>query len=434
MIPVVEASSRHSTAAAGSHHSGKIRAKIEVVMKQPSQSVSAPLGRVRLALAAIVVCGLFVALVIYLPDIRASLQHTRSQKRSSPRLALASPERSGQAGFGLSGGQADSTLPAVAASGNSVRQVIVPRIKTVHVLPATEYELGAAHDQARGEACEPIPGGEPREISSFAPYLTQRDYREFGDGNVPSLSTRQHLFSVGFDMLEFDRRQLPRVSGVFITRYLNVQYITLQARIQKDLVSEVLHLHHRPLAAVGSFRQRRLTQEPTETLARSLQNYRSLGLFLADGMPALPENLRTLVLLHKSEKDAGAGLSQPAMKYEFVFVRALDEPEGAAGRLKCHTFATSDERTVLHFLQPGSDPSRPESCSVKTMLHFTEYADHGLRPVASISRGSIFNDQATYPMESLNLYAQSQGWKGGAIDNLTKTLDAIIDGKIPSQH
>jgi hypothetical protein len=68
------------------------------------------------------------------------------------------------------------------------------------------------------------------------------------------------------------------------------------------------------------------------------------------------------------------------------------------------------------------------------MLHFTEYADHGLRPVASVSRGSIFNDQAKYSMDSLNRYAQSQGWAGGALDNLTQTLDALIDRKVPSQQ
>ncbi len=403
-------------------------------MKQPSQRGTAPLGGLRLALVVVVACGILVALAIYLPSIRASLQHSRTQKQSSPRTTVATAERVGDAETELSVGATGHSSSPDAPSASSMPQVIVSRIKTVRVLPVTDSELAAAHEQARGEACEPIPGGESREITNFAPYLTQRDYREFGDGKVSALSTRQHIFSVGFDMLEYDRRQLPRLSGGIIKRYLDVQFVSLQTRVQKDLVSEVLHLHHRPLAAVASFRQRRLTQEPTETLGRSLQNYRGLGLFLADGMPAVPENLRTLVLLHKSEKDAGVGSSSTTMKYEFVFVRALDDHDGGPARLKCHTFATSDERTLLHYLQPGADPSRPESCSVKTMLHFTEYADHGLRPVASVSRGSIFNDQAKYTMESLNLYAQSQGWEGSAIDNLTKTLDAIIDGKIPSQH
>ena len=397
-------------------------------MKQPSHSGAAPIGGLRLAFVAVVVCGLFVALVIFLPDIRGSLRNTLPQEQSSSRDAAVGT----LAEADLSGSAMGSAAAPRVASENPTRQVVVSWVKTVRVLPVTNFELAAAHDQASGEACEPVPGGEAREITSFAPYLTQRDYREFSDGRVTAVSSRQHIFSVGFDMLDSDRSRLPHMSGGAIARYLNGQFVTLQVRIQKDLISQALHLHHRPLAAVASFQQRRLTQDPTEALARSLRNYRSLGLFLADGMPATNENLRTLVLLHKSEREAVGGSSETTGKYEFVFVRALDDSVSA--RLRCHTFATSDDRTVLHYLQSCEDPPRPDSCSIKTMLHFTEYADHGLRPVASVSRGSIFNDQAKYSMDSLNRYAQSQGWAGGAFDNLTKTLDALIDRKVPSQQ
>ncbi|MEO8495686.1 MAG: hypothetical protein ABI614_11490 [Planctomycetota bacterium] len=403
-------------------------------MKQTSQSGRVALGSVARAFVAVVMVGLFVATVIYLPNIRASLQQMRLSDQPGSRGAESRTQQNAEVETKLLDGvTGHATAPGVALE-RPVRQEIVVRIKTVQALPATDSELERAHELARGEACEPIPGGEAREITSFAPYLTQRDYREFGDGKVTALSSRQHIFSVGFDMLASDRNRLPRISGGLITRYLSDQFITLQVRVQKDLVSGVLHLHHRPLAATASFRQRRITQEPTETLARSLQNYRSLGLFLADEMPAIPENLRTLVLLHKSEREASGVGTQSTFKYEFVFVRSLDAQDGSVAKLSCHTFATSDERTRLHYLQASEDPSRPESCSVKTMLYFTEYADHGLRPVASVSRGSIFNDQAAFSMESLNQHAQSEGWEGDALGNLTKTLDAIIGGKIPRQE
>lgn len=402
-------------------------------MKHSSKSGTAALRGGARAFIVVVALGLAVAAaVIFLPHIRASLHGIPPQEPSS---SSSGARRSQQSTATLVSGSAigNAASPSVAA-GNSALQEVVTRIKTVTILPVTDYELETIHEQARGEACEAVPAGEALEVASFSPFLTARDYRELGNTNVTALSTRQHVFSVGFDMLASDRSRLPRMSRGLITGYLNGQFITLQVRVQKDLLSGVLHLHHRPLAAVGSFRQRRMTQEPMETLSRSLRNYRSLGLFLEEDMPAIPENLRTLVWLHKSEREASGISSQAAAKYEFVFVRARDDQDGVSARLKCHTFATSDERTRLHYLQPGADPSRAESCSIKTMLHFTEYSDHGLRPVASVSRGSIFNDQASYSLASLNEYAQAQGWAGDALGNLTKTLDAIIDGKVPRQE
>ena len=49
-------------------------------------------------------------------------------------------------------------------------------------------------------------------------------------------------------------------------------------------------------------------------------------------------------------------------------------------------------------------------------------------------RRSIFNDRSKYAMKSLDQYAQSQDWEGGAFDNLTKILDALIDRRVPAQQ
>jgi|GEM_PF-2162872 len=304
-------------------------------------------------------------------------------------------------------------------------------VQTIRVLPTQDLELESAHRLARRNACEPLPAGEPTLSQSFQPYLTRRDYREYAE-KVPALSKRQAIFSAGLDMLPADQRNLPSFSGRRILAYLRSHYITLQVRVQKEPLSGALFLHHRSLAGVAQYQNSGLTQQPTEGLGKTLQNYRSLGLFLPNELEPTPENLRTLVLVHKSDRAADANLKLSATKYEYVFVRAHPSGSRREPKLTLHTFATSDRRQTLHYLKPGGQPQHNDLCSFKTLLYFTDYSHAGLYPTDSASRGTVFNDQAEFSLEQLEKYATLQQWTGGALQNVTQLLDAIIEKKISS--
>ena len=359
-----------------------------------------------------VTASLIVAALIWLPMVRASLRGERSERAGAS--ATPTPVRPSvtvsQSSPGALDMSTDNGVAAAAGFRDSESESLrVTWVKTLHVLPETDYQLAAEHERSVADACEPLPSHEPLEFNHFVPFLTQRDYREYADA-VPAMSVRRHIFSVGMDMLDSDKRGLPLLTSRTILRYLQENFVTLQVRLQKEPLTGELFLHHRPLAGMVAYRRPALTQSPTEGLSNTLKNYRSLGLYLGPDVESIPRNLRTLVLLHKSEWDGGIGMSGAKTKYEFVFVRARDRlPEvgGVATDLQLHTFATSSERSILHYLRPGDRPRRPQDCSVKNLLYFTEFVDAGLRPVASVSRGSFYNEVGVFPLVELDNFASA---------------------------
>jgi hypothetical protein len=330
------------------------------------------------------------------------------------------------------GGPSEGGEQASASSAPAtVRQGFPPAgIKIVRKLPRTSAEVQAIHEQVEGDACETIPAGEPVDLSGFRPYLTPSD-RLLG-GEKPPLMTRMHAFSVGIDFLEKDRRDLPFLSGGEILKFFHGSYVMLQIRVQRDPRTQSLYLHHRPLGGMTSFTGPRVAANLTTGVAASLANYRSLGLLLKPEVTPSCENLRTLVVLHKSEvlPLAAESVDDIEHHYEFVFVRAVSEGQGDSERLALHSFVTSGDRTELHYLRPSRTPAGPDTCSVRTMICFTEYSHAGLRPKSSATRTRLFNDQASYSMADLNAFARQQEWTGDALDNLTETLDAIIAGDL----
>ena len=382
------------------------------------------------AIVAVCFVSILVTLLIWLPKLRATLRGKPLEHSEKSTTTVEPNEQSPTAPTPHHTPTATVAPPEPASKSSEIDWV-----KTISVLPESDYQLDAAHERSVKDSCEPLPQGQPLATTNFVPYLTQGDYRRYAD-KVPAMSNRQHIFSVGLDMLDSDKRRLPKLSSRQILKYMDENFIALQVRIQKEPISGELFLHHQPIAAVGNYRRRIMTKSPTEGMSQTLRNYRSLGLYLGSETPHQPSNLRTLVLLHKSQWDAGVGLSGGKTKYEFVFVRARAQSRSNSiqdlSELELHTFATSEQRTILHYLKGCDSPGRPQECSVKNLLHFTEYVDAGLRPVASSSRGSVFNQNRAIPIIELDQYAKSQGWKGRGLDNLNQLLDAIIDNQITS--
>ncbi|MEZ6103016.1 MAG: hypothetical protein R3E01_29080 [Pirellulaceae bacterium] len=308
---------------------------------------------------------------------------------------------------------------------------VAAELRVIHQLPESPLEIATLHERNRVNNCELISEDEPVELTSFTPYLTARDER-MASVRAPIPSTRQELFTVGLEMMRSDHATLPTVSRRQILSYMGEHYVSVQARVQRDPASGQLFLHHRPLAATVRYRGASITQPFHQAVTTSVQEMHSLGLYLPEGADVTAENLRTLVMTHRNiQLETLATLTdlrRARPDYEYVFVRARPG-RTADDRLETHTFATTEHRTRLHYVSPSNDPIQVAQCGIAGTVVFTEFSQ-GVYPVNAVIRKTSVRSRATYPMDSLDAYASSQGWEGRALAHLNETLDAIIDGKV----
>ncbi|HEY5313146.1 MAG TPA: hypothetical protein VIK18_11530, partial [Pirellulales bacterium] len=210
-------------------------------------------------------------------------------------------------------------------------------------------------------------------------------------------------------------------------------YVAVEVRVQRDLDSGELHLHHRPLAATLEFHGAHITQPFVDLVSDSIQEMRSLGLWTDAARVRQPAQLRTLVMVHKNMLNQQPGRSgKPHASYEFVFVRA--RPAKGRDALELHAFATTQRRQWLHYLEPFRSPQRAEQCGIRGTIYFSEYKVANLLPSASATRRTSVHAADSFPIDRLDAYAAQQGWTGGALDHLADLLDAVIDGKIAASR
>lgn len=303
------------------------------------------------------------------------------------------------------------------------------KIKIIRSVPISESDVRRAHDYARAAACEIIPENEPVNLQEFKRFLTVRDTKG-KNAETNSLFSRRHIASIGFDMLEKDKRKLPLLSANEILKFLDSNFLSLQVRIEKDPVEGTWFLHPRPLATLAQYRKSGLTQPPRKALADSLKNYRGIGMFLENGEEASIKSLRTMVMIHRSERQittaTGAETIEP--RYELIFVRAVTDEDSA---MTFHTFVTKENRTELHYLRDRGLPSMTRLCTIRTMLLFTKFSN--LSPVESVTAGSEVDSRTKLTLKQLDDYVRTEGKEGSAMDNLTFVLDSIIRGKVKNR-
>ena len=323
-----------------------------------------------------------------------------------------------------------------ALSGDATRSAsgreptdLANQLKTIRILPQTEAEVASAHERAKAFACEQLPAGESLEITSFIPERLPEfsiDAR-----SLPVPCSRRAALSVGIDILPDDRVGLPRLSGGRILDYLYEHYVCLELRLLRDLDSGEAYFHHRLLAATTTFTGARLTVDPYELISRTIQDIRSLGLLLDRGKAKGPEDLRTLALVFKNMRipdDAGPR-DKPQAVYELGFIRGRSKSDGG---LTLHTFATTENRKLLHYLEPFTHPRRPQQCSLFAGIRITDYKFAELLPADAVTRRSSVQARRSFVRRDLETFVEAQGWKGSVWDNTTGILDAIIDGKLTS--
>jgi hypothetical protein len=314
---------------------------------------------------------------------------------------------------------------------DSIRPALSVRdLRTLSAIPRTRSELDAAHNRNKINSCEILAADGQFEVSTFTPFLTERDNRQIGKGLIlPSI--RKHVFSVGLDVAREDQSDLPLVSRSQILAYLRGHYVSIQARIKRDPLDNAKFLHHRPLAATVKYATSRKTEAFTEAVIASLRDMRSLGLYLPSDAPKIPENLRTIVIAHRNVM-AGTGvkLDRARPDFELLFIRARESKDGES--LELHAFGTTERREVLHYISKSRNPRRSADCGIKGTVAFTKYSHANLYPTEAVVRSTAVRGRTEFRMTDLSRFVQSLGLTGDALDNLNVVLDAMIDKRIIS--
>ncbi|MBL9124997.1 MAG: hypothetical protein JNG90_15275, partial [Planctomycetaceae bacterium] len=241
--------------------------------------------------------------------------------------------------------------------------------------------------------------------------------------------SRMPVLSYGMEVAAPDQENLPAVSKNRILTRISKDYISMQIRVHRDLATGAVYLYYKPFAAVGSYAGG-LTQEFAPLMEASVRDVRGLGLFIKPGEKVSAETLRTFVAVNKTiiveegQEDAPNPPTKP--HYELQLVRARIDGD----QVQLHTFVTNEYGKRFHYLKPYQAPANRDVTDLKSVMYFTEYSAAKQSPSAKALRRTIFNSQASFTLDQLDQYAASAGWEGDALDNLTATLDAVIDGKI----
>lgn len=313
----------------------------------------------------------------------------------------------------------------------------------IHRVPRTDAELKAAHAANEANAALEVPAGQPLEVSGFAERVThrlgdappRRRLRRRGPTSEVQAS-RIGVLSLGMEMTPQDQANLPYLSGNTILGIVNAYYVGIQARVERE-PGGAPYLFHRALGVVGLYADRRQTQASTDLVSQSLKELRGLGLLVPAGVEPEPEQLRTLVLVNRSTLAVpAAGQAAPQIKhvYELMFLRARVTGDERNPQVAVHAFGTSDERTRLHHYPPYKPPTRLHECGIAATIFFTEYGFGGIVPSAKATRKATVNSQSSFSTAELDAFAARQGLSGGWLDNVTPTLDAIIDRRLTPQE
>jgi hypothetical protein len=300
-----------------------------------------------------------------------------------------------------------------------------PGIKTFTTFPRADSEIAGAYREAKGQMVDFLPEGEALALTTFTPYLTERD-RNAKSPRLPDVSIRRPVLSVAIKVAEEDQVDMPQLSKPSILSYLSAHYVSLQARIQKDAATRELYLHHRPLAATAKFGKVKLTEEFAPAVVNAVRDIHSLGLYLPPNTAPVPSNLRTAVMVHRHRELDVRG--EQTECYEFLVLRA--RPNHRDG-LNVYAFATSDHRRELHYLRTDETPHRVRDCALQASVRFTKYSGGQLVPAESVVRRYSVDSQATFSVERLNKFLRQDRKRDGDLwDHLNEVLDQIIEGGV----
>ncbi len=300
--------------------------------------------------------------------------------------------------------------------------------KIVREIPKNEAAMAVAHQQSK-DASVQVSAGESLLLPEFA---GQYEYRVTVDGKrtvQPVAYSRLGVLNFGMTLTPEDKAELPIISKRRILSRVQGNYISVQLRVQRDSTGGEAYLYHKPFAAVGAYGNEQQAQQFAALMEDTVREIRSIGLYVPSGQSINAETLRTLVGINKTkivvENQSGG---TPALQdhYEFLFVRLRMDGE----RPVLHTFGTTEYRQQLNYFVPYTAPRNPDECTIKSTIVFTAYTAAKQSPSAKAVRKVDLRPQVSLTMETANAFVNEQGFEGDALDNLTATLDAVIDGQL----
>ncbi|MFN3191655.1 MAG: hypothetical protein ACE361_14185 [Aureliella sp.] len=278
---------------------------------------------------------------------------------------------------------------------------------------------------SQGERCEVIPKGEPLEISSYVPVLTNLDRRKPKSQRISA--SRRTAFTVGLEFGPDDRSDLPTLSQRQILAFVDSHFLALQTRVRRDYVYRKPFFHHRPIAVLAKYRGSRVSQTLEPILKQTVNDFHGLGLFVTESQNRKnPENLRTMVLLFRTPMLTG---KLETYNYEYVFVLGEEEPGGRGGLLP-HVFVTTEDRSELHYLRESRRPVAKSQASILGKIAITDFDSSGLVPTSSATRSFRLLRRTKFDLQELDEKCRELGRTGGLGANLTFVLDGIRTGTI----
>lgn len=315
-------------------------------------------------------------------------------------------------------------LVSLAAGADAPRWVT----QLVRSIPRSDEEFAAAFEKSRNSSIQ-VPVGEPLQVPGFAEQTVYDVTIGGKKQRIPFDYSRLGALTFGLSVAEPDQANLPAVSKNTILDRVNTNYISIQVRPQRDVETGAIYLYYKPFAAIGIYGQPN-SHEFSPLMEDSVRDLRGLGLFVPKGTPVTAEALRTFVAINKTticdpeNRDAPQPKTMP--HYELLLVRAVVDGE----KVELHTFCTTEWRTLLHYMKPYAEPATIADCGIKSVMLFTDYSVAKQSPSAMAQRHTYIRPQGTFRMEDLDAYASASGFEGGALDNLTAILDAIIARKV----
>jgi hypothetical protein len=292
----------------------------------------------------------------------------------------------------------------------------------VYRLPETEKEIKSVYRRRARYKARLIPQGQPLELRSF----TQGMLGVHINGkDAANPFARRHVLSVGIKVSSSDRSSLPRLSGRIITGYLDTHFVSVQARIVKDVVSRKQYLGPEPIAVTGRFGGPSISDPMEIAVQNSISQLRGIGLLMQEGDEDVPENRRTLVMIHRYPFAPSGPAETAENRHELMFVRARETEHG---ELDLHAFSTSGNRSHLNYHGRTRRPRRMKDCDVQASVFFSEYSHASLVPTKGISRVWKATSKVRYSIESVDASLKSTDPDATFWTHATQALDDIIDG------
>lgn len=290
-------------------------------------------------------------------------------------------------------------------------------IPSIAALPIGKTEIGAAFETAQRLACKVLPAGQPLRITSTVPTQVKTSQ---GDVMVPC--RREHVISIGLDLLPEDHQQLPTLSGSTILGYLKDHFVSVQLFVGKDSLDGRYFLVPQAVAGTSKFRGGYVTEDTQPVAGNAVKNLRSLGLIEYVDPKSGQRDVNTVAFVKKLELAQGSG-GRSAVDYEYVFVRLKqsgDEP-------RLHVFMTSEGRTLLHDLGRTDRPGSLEQCDIQAKVVFDKYSHGEMVPEHGLTKQFQVKARKSYRVSDLNGALRERNWQGDVWENIVPLLKVLSE-------